>query len=101
MYIVKHTDLIDASEPQLGTITECELFAEPDEELHAFYVDWSINGFSKTIYVPDNITEEDIELEAENYFTKVELEKLEIFIDEYGSSATVIEVFHKGLKKTL
>jgi len=101
MYIAKHTELIDASEPQLGTITEQELFSEPGEVVQAFYVSWANNGFTRTIYAPDNITEEDIELEAEDYFNKIILEKLEVFINEYGSSASLIEAFHTELLRRL
>ena len=101
MYMIKRTELLDASEPQLGTITECKLCTEPGEVVTCFYVAWAINGFSQTIHVPDNITEEDIELNAEDYFGKVVLAKLEVFVDLYGDTATVIEACHAYVLREL
>ena len=101
MYMIKHSELIDASTPSLGTIVELELITEPGEAVNCFYVDWSINGFSQTIYVPDNITEEDIELNAEDYFSKIVLEKLQVFVELYGDTATIIEACHKKIEREL
>ncbi len=77
MYIIIHTDLIAANEPQLGSITDRELIEEPDEGRDAFIEYMADNQcVESTCNVIDTVNEEDITLELETYFNTVEIDLL-------------------------
>lgn len=99
MYIRKDVSMMQRGEPQLGCLTDCTVEGTKEEAEQCFFDNWSVNGFSFVTYVPDDITDDDIELTASDYFTSDELEELEPFVDEYGHEAELIADFLKGLRE--
>lgn len=77
---------------EIWCTTEHELIAEKGEIEQCFYSAWE-EEYTTSITAIDDISDDDIELNAEDYFSKVELEKLEIFIEEMEPEADVIEGF--------
>jgi len=68
-------------EPHLGSITECELIAEPMEIERAFYDEWAYKGM-----VIPLITVDDIQLDAFDYFNHRRLQTLEDILEDANTT---------------
>jgi len=82
MYIRKWTEKVMDGEPHLGSQTFSELTADPGEVEQAFYSSWAANGYSNIIYVADDYTEDDIELEAKDHFDVKTLQWVNEVLDD-------------------
>jgi len=93
MYIIEHRELIDASEPQLGYLTEHELFEEVGEGRQLIIVDMVYNQeVPVSIGIHDDVTNEEIELFTSNYFTDKEIEIINKLFE--GIEWTEVQLIH-------
>jgi len=100
MYIVKHVDLIDANEPQLGSITEPELIQDEGEGLDLLIDDMVSNQeVPTTFYAIDDYTDEDIELQTSDYLDDAQIDMLNaMFMDSCMWDEDVLRYIIENLR---